>query len=160
MLNCEKINLKKGNKGETVKEAQNKLKQLGFYQGKIDGDYGDMTVDAVKKYQRTQHLLEDGIIGPVTCKVLNNTQTNSTAKKEEKNEGPNIVFILILFAIIFGFIECAVWALIVSAIITSLTSNILWLLSYCFGYCLGIYIGLLIEEKIALNNQHEIDYKE
>ena len=78
MLNCEKINLKKGSKGDQVKEIQVKLKKLGFYQGVLDGDYGDMTVDAVKKYQRTQHLLEDGIVGPVTCKVLNSTDVGVT----------------------------------------------------------------------------------
>lgn len=33
---------------------------------------------------------------------INNTQVNSLSKKEEKKEGPNITFIIILFAIIFA----------------------------------------------------------
>lgn len=33
---------------------------------------------------------------------INNTQANSTIKKEEKKDGPNITFIVILFAIIFA----------------------------------------------------------
>lgn len=71
-LNCTNINLKKGSKGDTVKEAQNLLKTLKHYNGKIDGDYGDLTVTAVKQFQKTQKTLaQDGIIGPVTCKKLN-----------------------------------------------------------------------------------------
>ena len=33
---------------------------------------------------------------------INNTQANNTVKKEEKNDGPNIGFIVILFVIIFA----------------------------------------------------------
>ena len=33
---------------------------------------------------------------------INNTQANSPVKKEEKKDGPNIAFIIILFAIIFA----------------------------------------------------------
>jgi len=33
---------------------------------------------------------------------INNTQTNSSVKKEEKKDGPNIAFIVILFVIIFA----------------------------------------------------------
>ena len=33
---------------------------------------------------------------------INNTQANSAAKKDEKKDGPNITFIIILFIIIFA----------------------------------------------------------
>lgn len=33
---------------------------------------------------------------------INNTQVNSTVEKEDKKEGPNITFIVILFVIIFA----------------------------------------------------------
>ena len=33
---------------------------------------------------------------------IDNTQANSTVKKEEKKDGPNIAFIVILFVIIFA----------------------------------------------------------
>lgn len=70
-LQCEKINLKKGSKGELVREAQTLLTKLSHYTGRIDGDYGDLTVEAVKKYQKSKKTLAvDGIIGPVTCKQL------------------------------------------------------------------------------------------
>lgn len=77
-LNCTNINLKRGSKGDAVKEAQTILQKHGFYGGKIDGDYGDMTVDAVNKYQRSKQLTVDGWIGPVTCKALNSMAGGST----------------------------------------------------------------------------------
>lgn len=81
-LNCENINLRKGSKGEQVKELQTILQKKGYYQGKIDGEYGDLTLNAVKRYQRnTNTLAADGIVGPVTCKHLQkntNTTTNES----------------------------------------------------------------------------------
>ena len=75
-LNCNNINLKKGSTGEQVKEAQTLLKQLSYYNVKLDGDYGDLTVTAVKAFQKKQGTLAvDGVIGPVTCKKLNEAVT-------------------------------------------------------------------------------------
>lgn len=83
-LNCEKINLKKGSKGDEVKELQTLLQKKGFYNGIIDGDYGQLTKTAVTKYQKqTGTLLADGVCGPVTCKHLNkNIQSSQTTNKE------------------------------------------------------------------------------
>ena len=76
MLNCTNINLKKGSKGDTVQEVQKILKTRGYYTGKIDGDYGPLTEEAVKKYQKSvKGLLVDGIVGPITCKKLQGTAT-------------------------------------------------------------------------------------
>ena len=77
-LQCDKINLKKGSKGDTVKELQTLLQKLSYYNGKIDGDYGDITVQAVKAYQKKNNLLQDGIFGPITCKKINGNNTTNT----------------------------------------------------------------------------------
>ena len=77
-INCTNINLKKGSSGTTVKEVQTELKAKGFYQGKIDGSYGDMTVTAVKSFQKKYSLLQDGVFGPVTCKKLNSLNTTQS----------------------------------------------------------------------------------
>ena len=69
-LNCNNTNLKRGSKGETVKEVQNLLKKLSYYNGRVDGDYGTLTETAVKNYQKKNNLLQDGIVGPITCKKL------------------------------------------------------------------------------------------
>jgi hypothetical protein len=81
LVDCKKINLKKGNKGSTVKEVQTILQQLGYYKGKLDGDFGSMTDTAVKNYQKHNKLVVDGIVGPITCKKL-----NSTTKKNKVTE--------------------------------------------------------------------------
>ena len=69
-MECDKINLKRWSKGEQVKELQTLLQKMGYYNGRIDGDYGDLTVSSVKAYQKKHGLLQDGIFGPVTCKKL------------------------------------------------------------------------------------------
>lgn len=84
MVDCTNINLKKGSTGEKVTQIQTILKQKGYYTGKIDGNYGAYTVEAVKKYQKDNNLLTDGIVGPVTCKKLQETTTN-TNKSYYKN---------------------------------------------------------------------------
>lgn len=85
-LNCTNINLKKGSKGDTVKELQTLLQKLSLYNGKIDGDYGDLTVNAVKAFQKSQKTLAvDGVIGPVTCKKLNEATKPSSNYSYYKN---------------------------------------------------------------------------
>ncbi len=93
-LNCTKINLKKNSTGEQVKELQTILKEKGYYTGKIDGEFGSMTEDSVKKFQKSvKGLAVDGVVGPVTCKHLQNnnnsttnTSTATTLKKGSKGE--------------------------------------------------------------------------
>ena len=53
-----------------VHAVQLALKQLGYYDGKLDGNYGEGTADAVKKFQKAQGLDPDGSAGPLTQPVL------------------------------------------------------------------------------------------
>lgn len=62
--------LKKGATGTRVTALQEKLKQLGYYTGKVDGDYGDGTVSAVKAFQSRNGLKADGVAGEATMKLL------------------------------------------------------------------------------------------
>ena len=84
-LNCTNINLKKGSTGNTVKELQQILKDKKYYTGKIDGDFGTITETSVKKFQKDNKLLQDGIVGSVTCKKLQTTTTSTTTKSTAKN---------------------------------------------------------------------------
>ena len=43
-----------GSRGEEVRRIQNKLKQLGFYNGSVDGIYGAATQRAVAGYKNPQ----------------------------------------------------------------------------------------------------------
>ena len=58
--------LKKGSKGQAVKDLQEALKALGFDVGAVDGVFGKKTEDAVKAFQKLQEIDADGIVGPVT----------------------------------------------------------------------------------------------
>ena len=76
-LNCENINLKRGTTSDQVRTLQTQLRTLGYYDGRIDGDFGSYTETSVKAFQKKQGLLVDGICGPVTCKRINNLINNS-----------------------------------------------------------------------------------
>lgn len=64
--------LRKGSKGSAVKEAQELLLAHGYDLPNYgaDGDYGDETVAAVKKFQKANGLDVDGICGPKTLTAL------------------------------------------------------------------------------------------
>ena len=59
-----------GSVGSTVINIQNRLKELGYYQGTVDGIYGQQTFDAVAAFQRSRGLLADGIAGDQTLTAL------------------------------------------------------------------------------------------
>ena len=46
------------------------LKSNGFYTGKIDGQIGIKSMNAIKSYQHTANINEDGILGQETCAKL------------------------------------------------------------------------------------------
>lgn len=62
--------LKKGDEGADVAILQSKLKQLSLYNGRIDGLYGQGTVNAVRDLQRKNNLSVDGIAGENTINKL------------------------------------------------------------------------------------------
>jgi hypothetical protein len=56
--------------GDSVRDAQQVLKDKGFYSGAVDGIYGPMTRKAVRSYQEQQNLTADGRLGPQTLSSL------------------------------------------------------------------------------------------
>ena len=64
--------LRRGSKGEAVKEAQAVLQRLGYDLGpcRVDGDFGRCTDAAVRQFQKDHGLAADGIVGPLTWKEL------------------------------------------------------------------------------------------
>lgn len=61
---------KLGSRGEEVRRIQTKLKQLGFYNGSVDGIYGTATQKAVKRFQTSVGITSDGIAGSKTLLFL------------------------------------------------------------------------------------------
>ena len=61
---------RQGDRGETVRQIQTRLKRWGYYSGNIDGIYGKKTTEAVKYFQRTNGLTVDGICGKETLAAI------------------------------------------------------------------------------------------
>jgi outer membrane protein OmpA-like peptidoglycan-associated protein len=53
-----------------TRQYQYMLHDLGFYSGKIDGDHGDITTAAVRRFQRDNGLPETGFVNDATWPVL------------------------------------------------------------------------------------------
>ena len=57
-------------RGMGVEALQNRLSNLGYNVGPVDGIFGKMTLKAVKNFQRVEGLYRDGIVGPLTWAKL------------------------------------------------------------------------------------------
>jgi peptidoglycan hydrolase-like protein with peptidoglycan-binding domain len=83
--------LREGSTGAKVKELQQLLKSKGFNPGPIDGSFGSGTVRAVISFQKYKGLDADGVVGPMTWKVL---RSSSTLKLAAPIEQPSSVSLL------------------------------------------------------------------
>lgn len=63
--------LKLGSTGQEVRAMQQKLKELGYAIGAVDGDFGQTTEAALKAFQARNGLTADGIAGRNTLNKLN-----------------------------------------------------------------------------------------
>ncbi|MGM9607373.1 MAG: spore cortex-lytic enzyme [Oscillospiraceae bacterium] len=61
---------RQGSSGEQVRVIQDKLKRWGYYDGAVDGIFGSATEKAVRYFQRTNGLTEDGVVGKATLAAL------------------------------------------------------------------------------------------
>lgn len=61
---------RQGSTGSTVRQIQQKLRDLGYYTYTVDGIYGSRTVEAVKRYQKAKGLTVDGVCGAKTLASL------------------------------------------------------------------------------------------
>ncbi len=77
----EEIMLKKGDKGNDVKQLQEMLIALGFLNDTADGSFGSKTETAVKAYQKDNKLFENGI---VTKGLLDSLQSEYMSNKGSK----------------------------------------------------------------------------
>ncbi len=62
--------VREGDKGDDVKTVQQRLKDLGYYTGKIDGKFESGTVKALKAFQKKGGLKQDGVCGTITRAAL------------------------------------------------------------------------------------------
>jgi len=59
-----------GDEGPEVRELQQRLHDLGFWIGEVDGDFGWLTEQAVYAFQKANDITVDGLVGPETRAAL------------------------------------------------------------------------------------------
>jgi peptidoglycan hydrolase-like protein with peptidoglycan-binding domain len=69
----------------TTADFQQKLKNLGYYRGNVDGIYGPLTAQAIRDFQRDQGLPITGVMGVSELARLNN---GSTARSPSTASNP------------------------------------------------------------------------
>ncbi len=62
--------LRRGDKGDDVRRMQQRLSELGYLNGNIDGEFGYQTYAAVLAFQKANGLTRDGEAGPATLTKL------------------------------------------------------------------------------------------
>lgn len=67
-----------GSEGNSVRDVQSFLSQRGFYQGQIDGVFGVETSNAVRQFQQSNNLNNDGVIGPETWEAMINVSNQAS----------------------------------------------------------------------------------
>ncbi len=78
--------LSQGSQGAEVLALQEALTELKFYSGKLDGNYGGSTRDAVRAFQKVNKLTVDGKAGDIVQKLIydgkpKNKNNNATKVK-------------------------------------------------------------------------------
>lgn len=59
-----------GSSGTKVKAVQQRLKDWGYFTGKVDGYYSGQTASAVRKFQTRNGLKVDGVVGTRTYQAM------------------------------------------------------------------------------------------
>lgn len=76
---------KRGSRGSEVRQIQTKLKNWGYYTGSVDGIYGKLTEEAVRKFQRYNNLTVDGIAGPNTLSAMGIVSSSGSTSASSSN---------------------------------------------------------------------------
>ena len=67
--------LQRGSVGTEVRAVQTRLQELGYFNGPVNGNFFDLTENAVRQFQRAEGLDVDGKVGPATRNRLFGTRT-------------------------------------------------------------------------------------
>jgi peptidoglycan hydrolase-like protein with peptidoglycan-binding domain len=84
--------LKRGSSGREVIVLQSQLQALGYYQGAINGEFDQATETAVARFQESQGLVADGLVGPQTVYLLDEQffalRSGDSASPQAPTQGP------------------------------------------------------------------------
>ena len=79
--------LKRGSRGDLVRQLQTRLRSCGYYSGTVDGVYGAKTESAVRAFQKRNGLTADGIVGQKTAAALGLNLPSSTGGSAASSNG-------------------------------------------------------------------------
>ncbi|WP_275789718.1 peptidoglycan recognition protein family protein [Pararhizobium gei] len=164
-----------GDRGSAVEDLQKKLAALGYFPGRIDGDFGEKTRAAVLAFQADNHLVTDGKYGSGSREAMKKAKPAPVSAKRSAatlatlaSEGSTIAKASLNTQVAGGI--AAVGGILVtlneaSGILTKLTDSmgsigdILDGLSQWQGAgiaALGIYVVL---RSLAAGRNHVADYR-
>ena len=83
-----KSTVKNGSNGADARSVQTRLKDLGYYQGKVDGKFGRASVNALKNFQTNNGLKADGVAGKSTYAKLFSAQAVAFNSPEMESPAP------------------------------------------------------------------------
>ncbi len=102
---AEAASLAWGSTGEQVRQVQQKLKQWGYYDGAVDGVYGQGTYNAVVKFQKKNGLTADGVVGAGTAAAIGITLSGtggSTTTSSQPSRGTSNGDLTLLARLVHG----------------------------------------------------------
>jgi len=70
--------LRQGSRGDAVTVLQEQLKGLGYFTGTVTGNYGKLTKEAVRLFQKDHDLSADGVAGRHTLTALAEIKTGTS----------------------------------------------------------------------------------
>mgnify|MGYP002544888099 CR=1 FL=1 len=82
--------LKRGSRGDLVRQLQTRLRSWGYYSGTVDGVYGAKTESAVRAFQKRNGLTADGIVGQKTAAALGLNLPSSTGGGSAASSNGNL----------------------------------------------------------------------
>ena len=82
------MKLRIGEKGDLVRDLQNRLWDLGYDPGPIDGTFSRETRKAISKFQKDKRFGADGMVGPLTLTALGfETELHAPKPKRKTRRG-------------------------------------------------------------------------
>jgi peptidoglycan hydrolase-like protein with peptidoglycan-binding domain len=77
--------VQQGDRGPEVTALQQRLQELGYFQGSATGYFGSVTREAVRQFQQNKGLQPDGVVGTNTSTALNEQSQQSSQKTSESS---------------------------------------------------------------------------
>ena len=91
-----------GSSGDDVRQIQQKLRQWGYYDGAIDGAYGQDTYNAVMRFQRKNGLSADGVVGPATAAAIGISLSSLGNASAQPSRGTGSADVRLLARLVHG----------------------------------------------------------